>query len=233
MPIFSLTLDDQSPHPDAGECFDSVGWCDKLIDKYPDFKVTLFVPAAYARLNSRPYHLTKHPEWVRRMNDLPRENYCVGLHGLFHRRLSADFTFHTARDPSNNDEFQFLNEYMANIVIGKMLEEFDSSGLQYSKVFRPPGWKISVSSAKVLTSRGILISGNEQYYDILKDKVPDMRWVGANWHLEEDAVPEGDIVAAGHTSNWVWNYLDKKRYDIICGVLEKQEYDFKFLQEML
>lgn len=233
MPKFTLTIDDQSPHDEAGLNFEVIRWCDKLIEKYPNFKITLFTPAAYARLDGKPHYLSHYPKWVERMNDLNPNNYQIGLHGLKHRRSAKDYVFHAKKPPSNNDEFQFLNKEEAQLIIGHMLYEFDKAGLRYSKVFRPPGWKISVSTARELTRENILISTNEQYCDILKDKVPNIRSVSATWHLEKDIQVSGDVVAASHSSKWVFNFLDETRYNMICRVLEQNDYEFCFLEDMV
>jgi hypothetical protein len=41
------------------------------------------------------------------------------------------------------------------MIIENMLYEFDRSGVKYNMVFRPPGWRISVSSVDLLTKRRI------------------------------------------------------------------------------
>ena len=178
---FSLSLDDFSPHPRAGFNFESIVWCNKLIERFPDVKISLFVPAAYSRLNERQYYLTDFPEWVKMVKELP-DNYRICPHGLFHRRTITDFVFHK-KEASNNDEFQFLNKTQAKVTIHKMLAEFENVGLKYSKVFRPPGWKISLSSAEVLTTMGFIIAGDKKYYKLLKDKISSLKWACVNWHL--------------------------------------------------
>lgn len=226
--IFNLSLDDQSPYPTAGLNFEAVNWCDKLIKRWPDLKIDLFVPAAYTRLGDTNFaFLTKYPDWVKRMNDLPRENYRINPHGYFHARLSAG-----KHPKSNNDEFQYLSEQQASTVLGHMLGEFEAAGLKYEKVFRAPGWKLSTSTAKVLTELGFTIAGNQHYYDVLKDRVPGMCYLITNWELREDCVLKGNVFAAGHTSTWCDNFFDEKVYNRVVRLLEAGEFEFKFLGEL-
>jgi hypothetical protein len=228
---FSLSLDDFSPHHRAGLNFESIIWCNKLIERFSNIKINLFVPAAYARLNEKQHRLTDFPKWVKRVNALP-DNYRICPHGLFHRRSAADFDFHK-KSASNNDEFQFLSKPQAKIIVNQMLEEFESAGLKYSKVFRPPGWKISSSSANHLTEEGFIVAGDSKYYELLKDKVTNLKWVSVNWHIKPDFDVKGDVVAAGHTSDWTHNFFDKERYDLVCKVLDSAQYEFSFLENMM
>ncbi|KKL86044.1 hypothetical protein LCGC14_1948650 [marine sediment metagenome] len=229
---FSLSLDDFSAHPRAGLNFESIYWCDKLIERFPDVRINLFVPAAYARLNEQKHHLTNFPEWVQRVKELSSKNYRICPHGLFHRRFITDFEFHK-KSASNNDEFQFLDTEQAKTIIYKMLAEFENAGLKYSKVFRPPGWKISLSSAKVLTSMGFIIAGDDKYYKLLKNLVINLKWVSVNWHLTPETNIIGDLICAGHTSNWTHNFFNEASYDLVCKVLDSKQYEFKFLEEMV
>lgn len=226
--IFNLSLDDQSPYPTAGLNFEAIKWCDKLIKRWPEIKIDLFVPAAYTRLEDKDFSfLTQYPEWVKQMNDLPFSNYHINPHGYFHARLSA------GKHPrSNNDEFQYLNGPQARMVLDHMIDEFETAGLKHEKVFRAPGWKLSMSTAKVLTEMGFVIAGNQQYYDILKDRVPGMKYLITNWELREDCALKGDVFAAGHTSNWCDNFFCGKVYDRVVRLLELRKFEFKFLSEL-
>ena len=206
---FNLSLDDMSPHSRAGLNFESINWCNKIIEKYPDFKVNLFIPSAFCRLGEKPNYLSAHPEWVIRVNNLPTNNYRVNLHGMFHRRTDGKHL------PSNNDEFQYLTESETRSLILKIEGEFKKAGLNYYRTLRPPGWKISKAAEKVLVEMKYKIAGIK----------------GVNWDLLTQP-PQGDIFAYGHTSNWTKNYLNEERANVIMKVLDKQKYEFKFLEDI-
>jgi len=231
MKKFNLSLDDMSPHKKAGLNFESIKWCDRLIEDYPDIKINLFVPAAYARLGDSPAFLSNFPDWVERVESFP-DNYSIGLHGMFHRRKTSDHGFHNKRAPSNNDEFQFLDEHQTQTILDEIIKEFNKAGLYFDKVFRPPGWKISISAAKILTKNGFVIAGDDKYYGLLKKHVPQMEWVSYNWDLTGSCEPKGDIAAYGHTSEWTNNYFNKERYELIARALDKERFDFRFIEEM-
>ena len=116
---FNLSLDDMSPHPRAGLNFESIEWCDKLIEDFPKLKVNLFVPAAYCRLGEdKPCYISQNKEWLDRLKSLSEKNYRINLHGLFHRRISK------SHGNSNNDEWQHLKWKAAEVVADHMFTEF-------------------------------------------------------------------------------------------------------------
>jgi len=224
---FNLSLDDFSPHPRAGLNFESIEWCDKLIELYPDIKIDLFVPAAYCRLGEDPCHLSKNKEWVERVNALPA-NYRVCFHGYYHRRLS------TKHGNSNNDEWQFLNEQQAALFASHMINEFEEAGIRCHKTFRPPGWKISVSSAKVLTNAGFVIAGDGNYFNRISGKVSGLKWVQYNWDLVGPKPKSDCIVAYGHTSDWTNNYMDETRFNMVVECLKgTDKIDFRFIGDLV
>ena len=227
----NLSLDDFSPHPKAGLNFESIKWCNDLIKKHPDIKINLFVPAAYCRLGEKPCYLRNYPDWVKKVNELP-DNYRIGLHGFYHRRHPSDLAIHKLRQPSNNDEWQYLNLYWAKHLFDSMIEEFKIAGLKYNKVFRPPGWKISESATRVLMNEGFIIAGNSEYYKIYKNKISGLKWVSYNWDLLSKCNIKGDVLAFGHTSSWTNNYFDEKRFNLVCDLLDKERFEFKFLEEL-
>lgn len=223
---FNLSLDDFSPHPRAGLNFESIYWCNKLIDIYPEIKIDLFVPAAYSRLGEAPCFLSEHPEWIKRVISLP-DNYRICCHGYFHKRLSQK------RGNSNNDEWQFLNEEQATVVFNHMVGEFQMAGLDYHKTFRPPGWKISQSAVKVLTDNNFIIAGSREYYDKISTKVSGSKWVLFNWDLVSQPPKCDTVVAYGHTSSWTNNYMNEDRFNLICDYLSKQnDVRFEFIADL-
>lgn len=224
---FNLSLDDFSPHTNAGLYFESIYWTDRLIKLYPDIKINLFVPAAYARVGEAPSYLSRHLNWVDRVNFLS-SNYSICLHGMYHRRSQSDFMFH-CKEQSNNDEFGSLTYDQSNIICDAMINEFCRVGIKYNKVFRPPRWQISFGAAQSMHNRGFIIAGHKDQYKKCS-LIDGLKWVSVNYHLE-GKVPDGDIVAAAHTSNWTYNYFDETRFNIVVDVLSKNGYNFKFLEE--
>jgi hypothetical protein len=224
---FNLSLDDFSPHLKTGLNFESIDWCNKLIELYPKIKINLFVPAAYCRLKEEPIFLSHNIAWIDKVNALP-ENYRINMHGLYHRRVDGE------NPDSNNDEFQFLKGEWAENIVESMINEFDKSGLRYFKTFRPPGWKISCGAAQSLTNRGFIIAGNEPYRQLLSNSIQNMKWVSYNWDMTKECdVPETeDILVYGHTSIWTNNYMNEERFNLINNILSKEDFEFVFIEDL-
>lgn len=222
MRIFTLTLDDYSPRKGTNNLY----WADKLIENYPNIKINLFVSAAYCRLGEEPQYLSKHSDWVTQANNLP-ENYRICMHGMFHRRTEPGHT------KSNNDEFQFLDSLAAKEKVEKMVNEFEASGINYSRTFRAPGWKISKEAVIALQkyARITCFAGSEEYWKKVKD-VLKAKWINYNWDMTGPCAVKENIVAIGHTSNWTNNYMNEERYRLIMQLLKKKQFGFRFVEDM-
>lgn len=231
MDTFNLSLDDYSPHPKTGLYHESIFWCKKLISHFPDIKINLFVPAAYCRLGEIPNKLLKNKNWVDEVKKLNKENFSIGIHGFFHRRSKKDYVWNAGIPESNNDEFQYLKKDQAIGILKSIESEFKSVGLQYNKIFRPPGWKISKEAALVFHNYGFVIAGDEKYYNLCKD-IPNLKWVCYNWDLFSNNPPENNVIAYGHTSEWTKNYFNEEKYNWICDLLRSRQFCFKFLEEI-
>lgn len=229
---FNLSLDDFSPHPNAGLNFESIKWCDKLIEIYPDLKINLFVPSSYRRINGPTYHLTSNKEWTNKVDALWKGNYRVNFHGLHHSRQlwPRKQTEHI----SNNDEWEYISYGEAKQLIERMVAEFKAVGLSHVHTFRPPGWKVSTGAVKALIESGFKIAGNAEYYRICGKKIKDLNkhWVSYNWDLTGPCtVTHDDIVAYGHTSDWTNNYMNEERYNLIKDYLDSEEHEFRWIEE--
>lgn len=233
MSVFNLSLDDFSPHPQAGLDFKVIEMCNKLIDKYPEVKIDLFVPTAYSRLNQVPCKLSQHQGWADKVKQLP-DNYRLNMHGHYHRRFYGDHDFHRYR-ASNNDEFQHVTAEEAGVILKESKIEFAKSGLKHTNVIRPPAWKISVAAVQYLIRKGFFIAGNDEYYKKLKNYIPNLHkhWQKYNWDMIKKCnILKGDVFAFGHTSNWTNNYFDEERLEMVLELLSERKFEFKFIEEM-
>lgn len=242
---FNLSLDDLSPHPRAGLNFESIGWCDKIIENFPELKINLFVPAAYTRLgDDKAYYISQDKDWLEKLKKLSPDNYRINVHGMFHRRISK------AHGNSNNDEWQYLGYSSAEILRNHMAAEFVKAGLYkygapankmhplFRPTFRPPGWKISRGAVQALQSpfsdgaNGVnCFAGSKEYYEKVKD-VLRVKWVSYNWDLTGPCKETGDVVAYGHTSDWTNNYMNEERYKLLKDFLDNEEVEFRWIEEM-
>lgn len=232
---FNLSLDDMSPHPRAGLNFESIEWCDKLIEKYPFLCINLFVPTSYCRLGEgqNDYHISKYRDWVNKLDALPKLNYRINFHGVNHSRqyYPSNQKRYAKYPKSNNDEWQYLNYKDAQDLVTMMLQDFKAMGLSHVKTFRPPGWKVSKDAVRALQDAKFgVIAGSPEYYKKVKD-VLNIKWVSYNYDLVSK-IPAGDIVAYGHTSDWTNNYLNEDKYNLICRILDSDNFSFHFIEDM-
>jgi hypothetical protein len=216
---FYLSLDDFSPDRRTNE----LKWCKKLVER--GVKMDLFVPAAFCRLGEKPNYLSEHLEWAAGIKELG-ENYRLNLHGFFHRRSKVDFGWHQGQE-SNNNEWELLNYQQALFLLRRTEDEFKKAGLEFSKVFRAPGWHLSVEAAQLLSDRGYMIAGASKQFEKFKG-IANLKWNAYNWDLLTEP-PQGNIYAYGHNSNWTKNFLDESGYNKIVAILDQQEYEFGFL----
>jgi hypothetical protein len=223
---FSLSLDDYSSRSGTND----LTWCDKLIEKFPEVKIDLFVPAAYARINDKnPCYLSKHLDWTEQVKKLPK-NYRINLHGFFHRRTKRDWAEHRGIE-SNNNEWENLTYKQADELLNKIEEEFNKVGLAHTKIFRPPGWHVGGEAVRLLKDRGYVIAGNDKYYNLYK-AIPSLKWISYNWDLIGPCPTSGDIFCYGHVSDWNKNFFSKDRYELVSKVLDGKSFEFVFLDEV-
>lgn len=152
---------------------------------------------------------------------------------MFHRRSKKDYKWHRGIE-SNNNEWENLTYQQAEILLNRIENEFNKVGLNYSCVFRAPGWHIGKDAVRLLIDRGYIIAGNEKYYNALKSKIPNLhkKWKSYNWDLEKECSIDGDVIAFGHTSNWCSNFFNEEKYKLVVKLLESRKFSFKFIEEM-
>lgn len=224
MAIFNLSLDDYSPHEKAGKYHESIYWCNKLIEKHPNIKIDLFVPAAYRRLGEKAHYLRNNLDWVEQVKQLPTKNYNICLHGFYHSRIDG-------KNPqSNNNELELLTYNETKTILDVIDEEFIAVGLKYKKIIRPPGFHIGEEAVKVFTDSGFIVAGDTKYYEKRKH-IKNIKWISYNWDLTLPP-PINDIIAYGHTSNWTQNYFNEDKYNLVLKLLSQREFEFKFIDEI-
>lgn len=144
----NISIDDVCPHPKMG--LKSVDLINKLIEKYPNIKCSLFVPTCMTRYKYREksYYLPDYPDFVNDLKSLPPENFEICYHGHFHGNANTN---------SNNDEFRYTNKMDAFSILQKSQKCFNDLGLRVSPVFRPPGFWLSKDSFSACKEFGIKV----------------------------------------------------------------------------
>jgi len=224
----NISIDDVSPHPLSS--IKVVDRCFELIRIFPDIKFSLFVPLAYWRTvrpgiaTKTPLHLDAFPDFCKVIKDLPKENFEICYHGLFHGIPGK----------SDNDEFQYLTEEQAIKKFSDMFEVVMRANLQsvFKPIFRPPAWRMSpgaIAAAKKARIRTLALSPKDYAkatYQGAENEFPKVVYYNCNPPFEPLAA-FSDVEIVYHACEWDKNYLS---VELTAQLLEwlKQQKDFSF-----
>ena len=235
----NISIDDVSPHPKSS--IRVVENCQRILQRVPSAKFTLFVPTAYWRtipsppdsMCPRPYNLSEFPEFCRQLSALPPETYEVGFHGHYHGIPRV----------SNNDELKSVTASEASIIFEKMMKEVMASGLDdvFKMILRPPAWRLSPGGFEA--ARGIFdilaINSDPQYAQVYGGMQNDPYW--KDRIVYQDAVPPiidfpqtwERLEVVTHACEWDRNYLSERLADSIADLMIERGAVGSFMGEML
>jgi len=117
----NVSIDDVSPHPRSG--INVLKNCETLIKEFPDIKFSLFIPIAYWRTmkpsvsTTEPLVLSKYKDFCDILLNLPKENFELCYHGLYHGIPGK----------SDNDELRNLNYQDSLTLFSKMFSIVEES----------------------------------------------------------------------------------------------------------
>ena len=220
----NISIDDVSPHPRSSTKV--LDRCYELIEVFEDIKFTLFVPIAYWRTKRQevatrePLVLSNYPDFCEELRNLPKQNFEIGYHGLFHGIPGK----------TDNDEFMELNYKEACEKFDLMFEIVEKSNLKetFKPIFRPPAWRMSPDTFRECKDTGIEILG---LYDGQEDKKFD-KVIYANVmppvHPLE-LFEKTEIVY--HACEWDKNYLCESKTKELNEFLKNNNTEFSFMGE--
>lgn len=231
----NISIDDVSPHP-----LSSVGVLDRcfeLMEIFPNVKFTLFIPISYWRTvrpgiaTTMPLQLNNFPDFCKTIKELPKENFEICYHGLFHGIPGK----------SDNDEFQYLNKGEALRKFQTMFEIVDKAGLRdvFKPVFRPPAWRMSsaaIETAKEVGIKTLALSPKEyarQTYGGAENAFPHVIYYNCNPPFDDLRFfsPYTEIVY--HACEWDSNYLNKEKTSELKNFIESQDdVEFCFMENL-
>ena len=230
----NISIDDVSPHPKSSTKV--LDRCFELIEQFPGIKFTLFLPMAYWRTigntaSPRPYRVDQDEIFVKKLLDLPENNFELAYHGLFHGIPQV----------SNNDEFQYLTEEEANEKFSIMFKIAESCGIKekMKNVFRPPAWRMSPAAFRSAKNNGfdILALSPKKYakdtYCGQDDEYEKVVYYNSNPPFDPLALFEKTEIVY-HACEWDSNYLDEKKTEELADFLNfnSGKVDFKFIGEL-
>tara|TARA_R110001583_G_scaffold16272_13_gene66726 strand:- start:8828 stop:9544 length:717 start_codon:yes stop_codon:yes gene_type:complete len=149
----NISIDDVSPHPRSS--IDVVKNCNKIIEKFPSVKFTLFVPISYWRTmrpgiaTEKPLQINHFKDFCESLRSLPEANFEIAYHGFYHGIPGK----------SDNDEMRYLSYNECKKMIEAMYAVVEMSSLsnRFSKILRPPAWRMSPESFDACRDMGIEI----------------------------------------------------------------------------
>lgn len=231
----NISIDDVSPHPRSS--IKVLDRCFELIEKFPNIKFTLFVPIAYWRTvrpeiaTQSPLVLSAFPDFCKTIKELPKKNFEICYHGLFHGIPGK----------SDNDEFQHLTEEQAREKFSTMFNIVETVGLKevFKPIFRPPAWRMSPQAIKVAAEVGIrtlALSPKDyakQTYCGAENNFPQVVYFNCAPPFEPLTVhPNNEIVY--HACEWDKNYLSTTlKHDLEKWLQDQTNIEFKFIEELL
>jgi len=229
----NISIDDVSPHPMSSIAV--IEKCNRVIDKFPDVKFSLFVPVSYWRTmtpgvsSERPFQINLFSNFCKDLMGLPDRNFEICYHGFYHGIPGI----------SDNDEFRDLSSEDAEHVLEKMFEVVKRAGLfdKFKPIFRPPAWRMSPGSFDACKKIGIrtLALIEEEYalkcydgHDKLFKNVVYANCYPPNKELM--AYENTEIVY--HACEWDKNYLSDNHTDELIKFLTSKEFNFCFIEEL-
>ncbi len=243
----SFFLDFDDLHPEKAFGFEEdLFYFFKLKEEFPKLKATFYLTPNWVyksqskirkglskflgfhkanQWKGEPFRLDKHLDWIDWVNECISNNlFEVGVHGFYHLGLKHPFP----------DEFTFLNEKQTEERINSSLDLFEKVGLNYKKVFHPPGWGWNKYLEDVLKSNGfkvVSIKGETRKLKNLKINA-DVKKTS----YEQIKNVEKYVVFHGYVENYCYdektgNGIDEKTYLNLKQVLSNEKFKFKYHSE--
>ena len=231
----NISIDDVSPHPMSS--VKVLDRCFETIEIFPDIKFTLFVPMAYWRQRPPtrteiPLELQVFPDFCDIIRDLPKKNFEIGYHGLWHG----------VPPHNNNDEFKEVDYETADKKLKNMFHIEHVAKLKgiFKPIFRPPAWKLSPDGFKACSDNGIdifAISPKEGPKSVYSGADEAYKCVYYNCNPPFDPLvmhPKTEIVY--HACEWDRNYLSVEKTKELIDFLKKYDnepLEFCFMDGLL
>ena len=238
-----ISIDDISPHMYSGR--KSIQNCIDFIKKMPNAKFVFFIPIAYKRISGRvqiiseeekpiiniinkePLYLSNHVDFCNILLSLPGTNFQFGYHGYYHSKIDRP-------GKSNNNEFLNLNYSETIDKIKLMEDEVIKSNLKhrFSKIFRPPGWRISNEAIKAFLDNNYTL---HLHKDINYD-LTDIKNLNNIYYLDymPPEIPlnnnnNNNIHIVYHACEWLKNYTSNVQFDELIQKYKNYKIKFNFL----
>lgn len=234
----NISIDDVSPHPlSSTKVLDA---CRTIINRFPDVKISLFVPASYWR-TVRQGVITNIPlqldlpifkDFCEEIKNLNKNNFELCYHGFYHGIPGKN----------DNNEFMYFDKEEAIKRYNLIFQVVEAAGLkdQFKMVFRPPGWSISkdaIVAARDLGFKVLALNPEKKYKkrsSFEDEKENDVVYMTSAPPFFPLAITSKTEIVY-HACEWDKNYLGETLTKELIEFLEKNEgsYTFNFIEDLL
>lgn len=233
----NISIDDVSPHPKSSTKV--LNECYRIIDAFPDAKISLFIPISYWRTmkkgvsTEKPLQINLFPDFCEKIKSLSSDNFEICYHGFYHGIPGK----------SDNDELRNI-DYKSSIELIKIMREVVRlAGLEdtFKQILRPPAWRMSKECFDACNDSGIEIlaltdhkhpDGSLDYFE--KD-VEFKKVTYANmWPPTKPLHSNSDLACiVYHACEWDSNYLNGSNCNSLLEFLSMQKsIQFEFMEGM-
>lgn len=233
--LINISIDDISPHKNSSiEC---LKLCNYIIDNYyKNIKFTLYIPMAYwRRFNDKvgeeviftktdsPLFLDSYPEVYKALLNLPKENFELCYHGLYH-----------SDETCNNNEFEKLTYDKALDKFEKMFDIAKKCGIydDMKMIFRPPNFRMSPDSIRAAYDVGIRQLSLHpdkkvrKSYNNAYSIFDDVSWFNVIYPWKDYKLRKKTSIVF-HACDWSKNHLNLENSNILISFL-KNSKDIEF-----
>lgn len=176
---------------------------EKLKERYPDFKVTMFTIPWEIRFSpdtkGTPITEERYKPWVEKVKKAQKEGWLdIAIHGLTHAPR----------------EFEKLgyDEAKKRVMVAQKM--FANVGIKTNGMFKAPFWLLSKEGKKSIEDLGLKVMENGYY----------------NWNLKDDMPDEEKLIAHGHVHNTCDNGMEESYFRLIKT---PQEAEWVHLKELV
>ena len=232
----NISIDDVSPHPLSS--LNVIEKCNRILEKFPSAKFSLFVPSAYWRTmridvsTQIPLQLDLFPEFCDALRNLTRETYEIGYHGFYHG----------IPHQNDNNEMRDLDYESMIELISAMREVSRRSNLYdiFKPMIRPPAWRMSPAAFDACKDSEInllALADIDYALESYDGKDKEFNHVTyANMYPPQKELKHADYACiVYHACEWDKNYLSDENVDNLLEFLTnyKDDIEFCFMEDMI
>lgn len=228
--IVNISIEDLDPK------FNNLDLLYEMVDNFPEIKFDIFIPVNsnwWLKKQRIKYpnwtnDILKHPEWCKKIINLPKKNFEIGIHGYAHNIGDINHGI---------PEFLTLNKIQAKKLLLKCEQTFTEAGIPFIRGFRPPQWVCSKGTIEALEDLNYLFNAPN-----LDEKIPSSLItpqiyfnIGLDGTRQRSPFSRNKyLLFRGHYDIATWPLLKNYKYIIkfLKNLQQTEKLEFKFYTEI-